>query len=279
MKIIKKTYIKFIICLFILLFIYTSLIEPNQLRTENIHIPIHQEYKNLNHLKIIQFSDTHLKNTKEQKQLENIVHKINAINPDLVLFTGDLIDDPSDFIYQEQIIEILNQIHARYGKYAVYGNHDHGGYGTKMYAQIMQSSGVHLLQNESIQVQTSNGLLNIVGIDDMILGQPDFALLNHKKESDEYTILLAHEPDFAQNIAKNCYDLIIAGHSHGGQIRLPFLGPLILPTGAKAYTEGLYELEEKDTLLYVNTGTGTTRIHMRFLVPPCITQFEFKIKS
>ena len=276
----KYTKIGTALILMLLLFIiYAAFIEPKQLKWEHITIPIPQKHTSIQSLKIIQFSDTHVKNEKEQKQLKKIVEQINQAKADFVIFTGDLIDNPNQFMYEDVLVELLGSIQAHYGKLAIFGNHDHGGNGTRMYTHIMENSNFQLLRNHSTSFEIKNKTLTFVGIDDMILGQPDYKLLHTPKNDNVYTILLAHEPDFALELSQNVADLILAGHSHGGQIQFPFLGAWIRPIGAKVFTEGKYELVKQNSQLYVNTGVGTTRIPLRFLVPPSITQFEFQVYS
>lgn len=273
----KRRKRKVFLFLLLFFFLYITLIEPNTLRTETITIPVSRTMSDMTDLKIIQFSDTHVKNTKKQRHLEKVIQKINEANADIIFFTGDLIDDPSQFDYQTELIAVLSKLQAKHGKFAIYGNHDHGGYGTETYLEIMRESGFTLLINEDAQLTIHDIALNITGLDDMILGRPDGALLTGERAHPHaYQILLAHEPDFVDALQSDRYDLMLAGHSHGGQIQLPFLDALIRPIGAKLYTEGIFD--HISTKLYVDTGTGTTRIPFRFLVPPQITEIQFVLE-
>lgn len=271
---------KILLVLYLFFFLYITWIEPNMLTTDTVTLPVSPATSSITNLKIIQFSDTHVKNTKNQKYLMKVIDQINAADADLVFFTGDLIDDPSQFDYEPELIQNLSKIQAKIGKFSIYGNHDHGGYGTESYAEIMKQSGFTLLQNESVKLSVDDVQLTIVGLDDMILGKPDRNLLAPKAgRTQDYQILLAHEPDFADQLQSDGYDLMLTGHSHGGQIQLPFLQAMIRPFGAKVYTEGVYDLENVQTKLYVNTGIGTTRVPFRFLVPPEITEIRFEVRK
>lgn len=226
---------------------------------------------------IIQFSDTHLSEFFTLKQLETLVNKINSLSPDLILFTGDLMDEPNNYSHINDIVPVLEKLKAPFGKYAVYGNHDHGGYGTDIYKNVIEMSGFTLLVNEVTNISKEDGSkIAIAGIDDLILGKPSYEGTLGNLNRDLFTILLAHEPDAALETKNFLVDLQLSGHSHGGQIQLPFLGPLITPPYAMHYFEGMYEIDSMK--LYVNRGIGTTRLPFRFLSPPEITQFTLAAK-
>lgn len=213
-------------------------------------------------IRIIQLSDLHLRLFYGEFALERIVKIVNRYNPTIVVFTGDLSHDIR-VIDQQQIKKILKKIRCAQ-KIAVYGNHDYrdkvGVY------ELLSDSGFYVLENESIE---QKGIV-IHGLDDALKGCPSEKsfLLNPRK----YQVLLTHEPDVADRYLKYEIDLILSGHSHGGQIRLPRIKP-IATSLAKTYTSGLYKLNAK-TLLYVNQGLGTSRLPFRFCVPPEITVID-----
>ncbi|WP_299086724.1 metallophosphoesterase [uncultured Metabacillus sp.] len=222
--------------------------------------------------KIVQFSDTHLSDFFTLDRLETVVKKINELSPDLLFFTGDLMDEPNQYTEINKIVPVLEKLHAPFGKYAVYGNHDHGGYGTDIYKNVIKMAGFILLQNEATNVTMLDGSkIGVAGIDDLMLGKPSYEGTLGNLNKDVFNILLAHEPDAALDAKRFHVDLQLSGHSHGGQIQLPFYGPLITPPFASVYSEGMYEVDE--IKLYVNRGLGTTRLPFRFLSVPEITQF------
>ena len=217
-------------------------------------------------IRVVQLSDIHLSNTKTLEDLQRIVNTVNEQNADLVVFTGDLIDKAHSYSELDGVAPILSQIVAQ--KYAVYGNHDIGGGAIRFYDQLMSDSGFILLNNSYDLIDFNGSQLAIRGYADALLGNPDYSL--EVPEAD-YQLALLHEPDVANNL-EDKVDLILSGHSHGGQVSLPFIGPVVKPSLAKHYTKEFYELE--DSLLYVNTGIGTTRIHARLFVEPMIALFE-----
>lgn len=247
---------------------YAHDIEPASLQITNEFITLHNVPTPFNGFKIIQFSDTHIGFQYSFTQLEKLVKKINDQNADLIVFTGDLIDEPQTFQSSERLIEILQQLRAKHGKFWIYGNHDHGGYGTDMVKEIMNQADFQLLKNSHKNIVLENESITLAGVDDLILGSADLesALMNSIPE--QFTVLLAHEPDYADTAVNYPVDVQLSGHSHGGQVRLPFIGHLYTPFYAEKYIQGKYELNNGNFLLYVNRGIGTTRLPFRFLCKP-----------
>ena len=274
-----KKLLKFIFLLFILIFfiyIYARFIEPQSIAIKTPMLTSHYISESLKTIKIVQFSDTHISKYFTIKDLMNVVKKINGLNPDIVLFTGDLIDNYSTCdVNPDDISYVLSLIDAEIGKYAVYGNHDYGGGATKIYKDIMSKAGFNILINESVNLEELN--LTITGLDDALFGNPDVDNINKYIKNESYNILLCHEPDIIDHILNYNFDLTISGHSHGEQINLPFMDNIILPPLAKNYVRGLYLLDtERDGKIYVNKGIGTSTIPIRFLAKPEITLFRFQ---
>lgn len=255
---------------------YARYIEPSLLDETFITIKNSKIPTGFNGVKIVQFSDTHLSEFYSLQRLEKIVAKINDLEPDLLIFTGDLMDKPNQYDTPEKIAPILKTLIAPIGKFAIYGNHDHGGYGTDIYKEIMINSGFKLLKNDAHMITLRDGSnIQIAGIDDLILGQPNYKKTLSKLNPNLFSILLVHEPDAAIHSKDYPIDLQLSGHSHGGQIQLPFYGPLITPPFASIYPEGMYDVTNK-MKLYVNRGLGMTRLPFRFFCKPEITVFTLQ---
>jgi uncharacterized protein len=252
-------------------YIETKRLTINRLELHSAKIP-----KAFDHIKIVQFSDTHLGHNYTLRQFQKLVEEINRLEPDLILFTGDLIDSPQDYKPLGEISAILAQLSAPFGKFSIYGNHDHGGYGTETYRKLMEHAGFKLLMNETSTIEKSGERLILAGIDDAMLGRPDLHQTLASLSVEDYVIVMAHEPDLADNVARYGVDLQLSGHSHGGQVQLPFIGPLITPPLAKKYYDGMYSIGENAMQLYVNRGIGTTREPYRFLCVPELTVFTLK---
>jgi len=252
---------------------YAHEIEPATLKITKEIITSHNIPTPFNHFKIVQFSDTHLGFQYSFSQLEKLVQKINDQKPDLIVFTGDLIDEPQTFQSSQRLVEILQQLQAKVGKFWIYGNHDHGGYGTEMVNDIMTQANFQLLKNSHENIELENEAITLAGVDDLILGSPDLDVALSSSNEEQFTILLAHEPDYASVAVDHSVDVQLSGHSHGGQVRFPFIGHLYTPIYAEKYVQGKYELNNGKFLLYVNRGIGTTRLPFRFLCKPEIHVF------
>lgn len=247
---------------------YAREIEPTLLQVTETTLPSVKIPSGFNGFKIIQFSDTHIGYQYTIKQLKVLVKKINSLNPDLIVFTGDLIDDPNSFNDEKNLISSLKQLKSNYGKFWVYGNHDHGGYGTDSIRKIMDKSDFQLLKNNHILINKENDSIILAGIDDAILGKPNLGTTLLNANNDLFTMLLAHEPDYADITKDYPVDLQLSGHSHGGQVRLPLLGHLYTPALAEKYVQGEYTFNNDRLFLYVTNGIGTTRLPFRFLCKP-----------
>jgi len=257
-------------------YLYARYIEPKQLDITShkiVHPTIPKDFDNL---RIVQFSDTHVGHYYTLEQLTLLVDRINSYKPDLLFFTGDLMDEPNKYAAANHLIPILKRLEAPLGKFAIYGNHDHGGYGSEIYKKLMEQTGFNLLMNSSKEIHLRDSKITIVGLDDVMLGRPSFEQAFQNVDSSSYTILLAHEPDIADRAAKVGAHMQLSGHSHGGQIQLPFVGPLITPPLGSIYYEGAHEIGTTKMFLYVNRGLGTTRLPLRFLAKPEISIFTLQ---
>ena len=258
---------------------YAKEVEPKSLSMTR-HIISHPRIpQGFNQFKMVQFSDTHLGFQYTLEQLNKLVDRINVLNPDVVFFTGDLMDEPNKYANSNQIIPILLKLNAPFGKFAIYGNHDHGGYGTDLYDTIMDKSGFVVLKNEGFEIKLDDqSSIHIIGLDDAMLGHPDLVKAMKDLPSHSYKILLAHEPDLAEIAVGQGVHFQLSGHSHGGQVKIPFIGALITPPFSQLYQEGFYTIgDSTDPLtLYVNRGLGTTRLPFRFLAKPELTIFTLE---
>ena len=260
-----------------IVFIYSRYIEPKLFTIKNQTLTV-QSIQLDAPFKIVQFTDTHLGVNYSLKQLDKVIEAINKQSPDLILFTGDLIDDNKQFEEEEKTIVLLKKLDAPLGKYAVYGNHDHGGNGTKRYKRIMEAAGFKLLVNTSDQIDLANGeKISIIGIDDMLLGNPQFQKAFEAVNKNNYNLFISHAPDVADWVTKYPIDLQISGHSHGGQVRFPIIGAPFTPGYAQKYIKGGYTFEENSRMfLYVSSGLGSSQLPYRFLNIPEIVVYTLK---
>ncbi|MBN1067548.1 metallophosphoesterase [Clostridium botulinum] len=279
-KILKRIFITIIlipaICFGI--FAYSIYVEPNLLSVKNIEINNSSNIKNEDTIKIAQISDIHLGEYYTIDKLEKLVNKVNSQNADIIVFTGDLFDNVSKFEDTSKVAPILKKLNAKIGKYAIYGNHDYGGGAKNIYKNVMEDSGFKILVNDQVNVKLDSGkTISILGLDDALLGNPDVEKTARNIKESNYNLLLLHEPDLSDKFVSYNIDLILAGHSHGGQVKIPFLGEIVTPPLAEKYKDGLYNLNtQRNTQLYVNSGIGNTKMPFRFMNVPEVSIFEIK---
>lgn len=275
-----------IITILLALAFYAFLIEPSRLKQRHYLIrknkqrvlDISDAYDMFAHegdVTIAHISDMHFSRWFKPRKMNKIIRSVMEMQPDIIVFTGDLIDDYKHWPKKQtdRLIEKLKRLKAPMGKVAVLGNHDYKHGGQYFVKEVLKEAGFTTLVNEEVFGSDAKISMNIVGIDDLSSGKPHY---NFDSTLAEWHILLAHQPDQIEAITNLAqYDLVLSGHSHGGQIRLPHL--YIKTEGAKRYTESLY-LPTKNTILSVNTGIGMTMIPARFGVPPEIVYYHLSNK-
>jgi predicted MPP superfamily phosphohydrolase len=233
-------------------------LEPHWIKTRTLRLskekPTHR---------IVHFTDLHHKG--DRAYLEKIICKINALSPDLVCFTGDLIEDNR---YLPETLEFLAKIKSP--MYGVPGNHDYwadADFGA--IAKCFSSTGGAWLMNG--QTTTADGKLHITGASCSRWKLRAGMQFLPPKAGDK-NIMLIHYPMFCESLAPHRYDLLLAGHSHGGQIRIPFYGSVIEPSGTGKYDMGFFQTPAGP--MYVNPGLGWFYTPLRFNCRPEITVFE-----
>jgi Predicted phosphohydrolases len=262
-----------LILLIIALPFYACKVEPFLVHVNHVELGKKNERTPLN---VVQISDLQVSEYYETNRLDKVIEKVNAQKPDILLFTGDLFDNYSKYPEQRApMIEKLKAFKANIGKYAVWGNHDYGGGAVRVYEDVMSAGGFTVLRNQGETLTLSDGRqVFLGGLDDSLLGNPSVSDTLTYRQNYDYAITMTHEPDVADAFIGTDTQLVLAGHSHGGQVWIPFYP--IKNVLAEKYTRGLYQLDAI-TQLYVNTGIGTTSIHARFGVIPEVTQFTIYI--
>jgi predicted MPP superfamily phosphohydrolase len=192
-------------------------------------------------------------------------YRILQISDDLVVITGDFV---TDLFHRTTVdlIENLSQIKAREGIFAVLGNHDYWT-NAKSIRQVLAASGITELANQVHTLRRGAAQLHIAGVDDYWENKARLRDVLHQLPPEGAAILLAHEPDFAVISAQSGrFDLQLSGHTHGGQVILPWFGPIVLPMYGRRFPVGLYQVG--DMQLYTNRGLGTARPQIRFNCRP-----------
>lgn len=267
---------KFFIVVLLSLIVWAFFIEPNMLTVRTLNIKV----QGLKGLKVVFVGDFHVK-PNQKKHLTQIVNKINEQNPDLILSTGDFVSGHKSrqSLPIEDIAKELSKLKSKYGIYAVLGNHDWWQGGEKI-EKALEKNGIIVLGNENKIVNINGVKLYIAGVEDITTRNID--LVKALKNIHHPSILLSHSPDVFPFISKPSdfkitgnVDLTLAGHTHGGQVNIPFIGPLVVPSDyGKKYAQGL--IKENSKIMFVTKGIGTSILPMRFNCTPEIVVINFK---
>lgn len=254
--------------------IYSTWIEPKWIEITKISISSLNLPKSFQNTRIVHFSDLHVGYHIDLEYCIQIAQLIQAQTPDLICFTGDLFDDEFSDSEANQIADVFSQLKAPLGKFSILGNHDYF-YNPTRIEKCWEDSSFILLKNKTTQLQQNRDTIILSGLDDALNGNPDFSILKSdpRNQKTPFHILLAHEPDLANTVASQYQvHLQLSGHSHGGQIQIPGIGPIITPPLSKQYPLGLYQSIKNSKLhLYTNRGIGTTILPFRFFSRPEIT--------
>jgi predicted MPP superfamily phosphohydrolase len=259
---------------------YSYFAEPRWVDTIEVDLSFSKLPAVFDGMRILQFSDVHYGFYYNTVNLSKLIGMINELKPDMIVFTGDFFDQEVS-PYVKECKDALAQLNvAPLGNYAVMGNHDYySGYkNSSRVVEVYEAGGFNVLRNESVKVNYKEKSIQIAGIDDMFYGKPNIHQTFQKADSSLFTIFLAHEPEFADYDLDFPTDLQLSGHTHGGQIRLPFFGAVITPLGGKKYVNGLHTNDHPNgkRFIYTNKGIGTSHIPVRFLCRPEITVFTLR---
>ncbi|OPX84119.1 MAG: putative metallophosphoesterase [Pelotomaculum sp. PtaB.Bin104] len=247
---------------------YAFAIERFRLEVRRVDIPLSKLPRSCSGLRIALFSDVHLSIFYSPKRLSGVVELINREHPDIVCFTGDFLDAHAGTGVLREAAPILGRLKASLGKFAVLGNHDCWA-GVNRVGRTLELGGFRVLSNDHAVLQKNRDRLYMIGLADVSKGRPDLTKAMLEIPEEACSILLVHEPDFADTVARRPVSLQLSGHSHGGQVRLPYIGPLITTRLGRKYHSGLYKID--NLLLYTTWGVGTTLLPVRFFCRPEIT--------
>lgn len=250
-------------------------VEPGWVVVEQVQLALRRLTPAFSGLRIAVFGDIHMGGWMNSKRLQHVVDKVLAEKPDLICLTGDYLlghgFDEGTRRSLAVLTEILTPLAAAIPVYAVLGNHD---YWTNVAAvrQMLRESGIVELTNSIATLTRSGEQLHLCGIDDLWEGNVRLETVLEQLPAKGAALLLAHEPDFADtSAATGRFDLQISGHSHGGQVVIPFYGPPVVPYLGEKYPLGLYEVN--GMFQYTNRGVGMASLPVRLNCPPEVTVF------
>lgn len=275
-----KNIIKILLLLtFLILAVISFFIEPNELVVNKITIKLNHWNKKHDNLKIAVISDIHAGAPFiNSKKLEKIVELSNKEKPDLILFPGDFVSHGvigEKFVKPELVADILSKLKSKYGIIAVLGNND-WKYNGKKVAAVLENKKITVLENNVKELVINGKPLWIAGVADLMERFPEIDTTLSKVKDNSSVLLLSHNPDVFPFVPERV-SLTISGHTHGGQVNLPFFGRLIVPSGfGQRYAFGHVHENNKD--LFVSTGIGTSIIPVRYRVVPEIEILTVKSK-
>jgi predicted MPP superfamily phosphohydrolase len=270
-KLTRREFIKFSGLSFATLMVTTSSIlmignEINEPVVKPLTFPIKGLRPGLEGFKIAQITDIHLEPYTQVSLVEKAVQMTNQLHPDVVVLTGDFVWRWAESAFE--LGQALSGLNPRLGVYAVMGNHDYWT-DIRVVQQGFDEARIPVLYNQGITLSGGKDQLYLAGMDDGWSGKPDLQAAVSNAPENAPIILLLHEPDLADEVAQNSrVNLQLAGHTHGGQVRIP--GPIVLPYLGRKYEYGLYQVSP-EMWVYTNGGLGTISIPYRYHCPPEIT--------
>jgi predicted MPP superfamily phosphohydrolase len=220
--------------------------------------------------RVVQLSDVHHGPFSSTEQIERAVDTANKLQPDIIALTGDYISKERQ--YAAPCAEMLGRLKAKYGVYAVLGNHDHW-VDAPLITDLFRAEGITVLINEGMRFEKDGQAFWLAGVDDTMVGLEDISLALAGSREDEMKLLLAHNPILLRRAARAGIDLVLSGHTHGGQVAIR--GERSTVKGArKRLLKGLGKLG--NTQMYVNRGLGTVVLPIRYGCPPEISLLELR---
>lgn len=251
------------------------LLEPNRPRIVRRDVALRRWPERLEGFTIALLSDFHYDPVFSVHPLKTAIGMVNDLKPDLIALTGDFVSLPPFYSNDEKAAaasepcaQLLKQMHAPHGLWAVLGNHDYFS-DPRRVADALSGVDIQVLSNRSTPIESNGGRFWLTGVNDVLGGEADLDATLHEIPNNEATVLLVHEPDYADHVARFPVDLQLSGHSHGGQVRIPFVHPFYLPELGRKYVAGFYQIGPLS--LYTNAGLGTVALPVRFNCPPEIT--------
>jgi len=247
-----------------------ALTEPYMLTIEHERIGLRRLPEAFEGFRIVQLSDVHHGPFSDRTQIERAVETANRLKPDIIALTGDYISKERH--YAAPCAEMLAKLEAKYGVFAVLGNHDHWT-DAALITDLFRAEGITVLINEGMRFELNGSAFWLAGVDDTMVGLEDIPLALAGSRENEMKLLLAHNPIVLRRAARADVDLVLSGHTHGGQVALrsepsPSGGP------RRRFLKGLGRFG--NTQIYVNRGLGTVVLPIRYGCPPEVSLLELR---
>lgn len=253
-----------------------AMLEPRTIDITHQRIALSKLPREFHGFRLVQLSDIHHSPFLSEEEIFEAARRANELDPDLVVLTGDYVSHSRDFI--AGCARALGTLRARHGVFAVLGNHDHWTDGPGM-AEALTNRGIRVLANENLLIERGSSSIRLIGIDDLTVRRDDLRAALLGTEADETRILLSHNPAIIREAARAGLDLVLSGHTHGGQINWRLLTgredkktQRWLRRPSRRLMRGYAKLGA--TQLYVNRGLGTVVLPLRYGCPPEISVIE-----
>lgn len=260
---------------------YGYVFGQRELRVTELPLPLRGLGTKETGTRIAHISDIHVGQNLSVEQLEGFVDRVNALEADLICVTGDIADSPSaDF---ETFFPVLGRLRARHGVVAILGNHDHYAGAERVVAALGRWTDFRVLRDEAVTLDLEGARLHVIGLDDRgrdwargVLSCARLAELLEEAPAEVPVLLLSHRPDLFPQAAQAGVALTLSGHTHGGQLAVPWFGGRRrnLAEFITPFHRGLYE--RGSSYLYVNSGLGVTGQRIRLFTPREIGVFELR---
>lgn len=249
---------------------YGSFIEPRFISVRTEHVLINEQPTQT--IRAVVFSDLHMGQFKKNEWTRRVVKEVNALKPDIVFILGDFVVTSSDEV---KYLDGIEELSATYGVYAVTGNHDYHASAAPEVIELLEKAGVEVIENETLNVEVNGKVLRLAGVSD-IWFEGDVEKTMRSVQEEDSVILLAHNPDVVMEESAHRADAVLAAHTHGGQIRLPFIGSIsAIPTKlGHSYDEGWFTYE--GLKLFITSGVAESGTRARLFNSPEIVQMEIK---
>ena len=259
-----------------------NILETDWIEINQIPLVLPRLPASFNGLRLAQISDIHLGGWMNVTRMKHAFDVLESLKPDLIAITGDFIMSSRWYTVQTiglpELEQRLKRLTMEFPTLAVLGNHEHRIGRTGIITDLLNRSGVRTLMNDVHEIKNGYDSLTIAGVDDVFEGFANLDRVMSLLPQKGCAIMLAHEPDFADKSATTGrFDLQLSGHSHGGQVILPFLGSPVLPELGRKYPMGLYKIG--DMYQYTNRGVGRIRPSIRINCMAEITVFTFQSQS
>lgn len=250
-------------------FARAALAEANSITVEKIRINLKRLPKALDGFRLVHLSDIHHSPFTSLEHISRVVEIANHLKPDMFVLTGDYVSHETEYI--APVAEVLARLRSEFGTFACLGNHDHWT-DAELVTHLFRGEGINVLVNEGLRFETRGAGFWLAGVDDLMVGKTDVRASLRGSRENEFKLLLAHNPQIIRRAARYGVDLMLSGHTHGGQVKLRDEEKRILPR--RRLTSGLHR--RQNTQIYITRGIGTVVLPVRYQCPPEISLIEMR---